>query len=43
VHYGQLGVAGGGVSPGAVMGLLGGAAGVVIGELTLSFEATRVG
>jgi hypothetical protein len=43
MHYGQLGVAGGGVSPGAVIGLLGGAAGVVIGELTLSFEATRVG
>ena len=43
MHYGRFGVAGGGVSPGAIIGLLGGAAGVVIGELTLSFEATRVG
>ena len=43
MHYGRFGVAGGGVSPGAVIGLLGGAAGVVVGELTLSFEATRVG
>jgi hypothetical protein len=46
MHYGRFGVtAGGGVnpSPGTVIGLLGGVAGVVIGELTGSFEATRVG
>ena len=35
MHYGRFGVAGGGVSPGAIIGLLGGAAGV-IGELTLA-------
>ena len=27
MHYGRFGVAGGGVSPGAIIGLLGGAAG----------------
>jgi hypothetical protein len=46
MHYSQFGVAaGGGVNPGpgTVIGLLGGVAGVVIGELTVSFEATRVG
>jgi hypothetical protein len=46
VHYGRFGVAaGGGVNPGpgTVIGLPGGVAGVVIGELTVSFEATRVG
>ena len=42
VHYCRFGVAGGGVSPGAIIGLLGGAAGVVIGELPLSFVCIRV-